>query len=165
MADFRLRTHVPFPDIRLLTPQHWPAVRAGRLAALDDAPDAFLASSPHELTWDDERWRGSFLAGPWAVAQAGDKIVGIARLRHVGSASYVESVWTHSSYRRCGVASQLIRLLLSTPRRCGGEVFVWVIQPNPAAIRLYQSLGFESTGERQPIYATGAIEERLRLRD
>jgi|tagenome__1003787_1003787.scaffolds.fasta_scaffold20382798_1 hypothetical protein len=50
--------------VRLLAPEEWSDARAGRLAAPADDPEAFLASTPHEETWDDERWRRSFLTGP-----------------------------------------------------------------------------------------------------
>jgi ribosomal protein S18 acetylase RimI-like enzyme len=93
-------------------------------------------------------------------------IGGIARLRHYTDATYIESVWVHRCYRRSGIASQLVRLLLTRDARRGaGSVFVWVIQPNPAAMRLYRSLGFEPAGERQSIGARERIEVRLRLRD
>jgi hypothetical protein len=55
---------------RLLSRQDWRMARAARRAALRDSPESFLATEPHEASWNDERWRGSSESGLWAVALA-----------------------------------------------------------------------------------------------
>jgi ribosomal protein S18 acetylase RimI-like enzyme len=70
-------------------------------------------------------------------------------------------VWTHPLYRRQGIASGLIRLLVDQVG--GDEVFVWVIHPNKAAFQLYKSLRFERTYEVQTLGTIGREEERLRF--
>jgi len=151
-------------DVRLLSPEEWHLARDARLAALRDAPESFLLTQPHESSWTEQRWRRSCVTGLWAVAQVGRSIVGLARLTDEGMGPHVESVWTHPRYRRRGVASALVRLLVNAEHARGlADVFVWVIHPNPAAFRLYRSLGFEPTDERQPLDGLGRVEERLRL--
>lgn len=148
----------------LRSPDEWRLARDARLAALRDAPEAFLPMQPHESSWSEDRWRYSFIAGWWAVARANTTVIGIARLTHWKNGPHVESVWTHPRHRRRGIASDLVRLVVQAAREKGlGDVFVWVIQPNPGAFRLYESLGFEPTNERQRLAAVGRIEERLRL--
>jgi ribosomal protein S18 acetylase RimI-like enzyme len=151
-------------DVRLLSPEEWHLARDARLAALRDAPESLLPTQPHESSWTEERWRRSCITGLWAVAQAGSSIVGLARLTDEEIGPHVESVWTHPRHRRRGIASALVRLLVNEERAEGPvDVFVWVIHPNPAAFRLYASLGFEPTYERQPLDGLGRVEERLRL--
>lgn len=50
-----------------------------------------------------------------AFARDGDRVVGMARLLSDGVCNaYLVDVWTMSSYRRQGIASALVRLLLET---------------------------------------------------
>jgi predicted GNAT family acetyltransferase len=47
-----------------------------------------------------------------AVARDGDRVVGMARMLSDGVCNaYVVDVWTHSAYRRQGIASTLMRML------------------------------------------------------
>jgi GNAT superfamily N-acetyltransferase len=162
--------------VRLLSPDEWRVAREIRLAALRDAPEALLPRQPHESDWDEDRWRRSWENGLWAVAAdaagaganggaggAGAGVFGVARLAREEAGPYVESVWTRPEHRRRGVARALVRELVNLEREhAAGDVFVWVIRPNPAALRLYTSLGFESTDTVQ-VLETGQEEERLRL--
>ena len=47
-----------------------------------------------------------------AFARDGSRVVGMARMLSVGVCNaYVVDVWTHSAYRRQGIASRLMRML------------------------------------------------------
>jgi len=152
------------PEVLLLQPDEWYLARDTRLAALRDAPDVLLPTQPHEADWTEEQWRESLTDNLWAVAQTGTSVVGLARLTPVDGVSYVESVWTRPGHRRRGIASKLVSRLVDVGlERWPGDVFVWVIHPNPAAVSLYERLGFESTGETQRLDSIGRDEERLRL--
>lgn len=76
-----------------------------------------------------------------AFARDGRRVVGMARLLSDGVCNaYLVDVWTMSAYRRQGIASQMIRLLLDeVPGQHVG------LQTDDAE-ELYRSLGFE----RQP---------------
>lgn len=151
-------------DVRLLSPEDWRLARAARLTALRDAPGSFLPERPHESSWTEDRWRHSCVTGQWAVAQAGDTTLGLARLARRGVGPHLESIWTHPDHRRRGIASVLIRQLISLERARGTQtIFVWVIVPNPAAFHLYASLGFEPTHERHLLDGLDRVEERLRF--
>ena len=77
-----------------------------------------------------------------AFAREGDRVVGMARLLSDGvSNAYLVDVWTESPYRRQGIASAMIRLLLgAVPGQHVG------LQTDDAQ-RLYESLGFEPQPE------------------
>ncbi|MGA5298876.1 GNAT family N-acetyltransferase [Nucisporomicrobium flavum] len=147
-------------DFRFLLAEDWRIAREARLAALRDSPEWFLPSEPHESSWSDERWRSSCTTGVWAVAEAGGVIVGLARLTDAPDGPHVGSVWSHPRHRRRKIASTLVQLLVDEVP--GSDVFVWVIQPNPAAQELYESLGFKRTDETQQIDGVGT-EVRFRL--
>jgi ribosomal protein S18 acetylase RimI-like enzyme len=76
-----------------------------------------------------------------AIARDGDRVVGMARLLSDGVCNaYVVDVWTASSYRRQGIASSMMRLLVdAVPGQHVG------LQTSDAQA-LYESLGFR----RQP---------------
>jgi GNAT superfamily N-acetyltransferase len=147
-------------EIRVLSQEEWRIARAARLAALRDSPGSFLPTEPHESSWSDAQWRRSCETGLWAVARSDRITVGLARLTHERDGPHVGSVWTHPRHRRAGIASRLVQMLVDAAE--GRDIFVWVIQPNPAAILLYESLGFKRMDETQEIDGVGT-EERLRL--
>jgi ribosomal protein S18 acetylase RimI-like enzyme len=77
-----------------------------------------------------------------AFARDGDRVVGMARLLSDGvSNAYLLDVWTASTHRRQGIASEMIRTLLDeVPGQHVG------LQTDDAQ-ELYRSLGFEPQPE------------------
>ena len=76
-----------------------------------------------------------------AFARDGDRVVAMARMLSDGVCNaYVVDVWTHSAYRRRGIASTLMRMLAE---RVPGQHIG--LQADDAQA-LYESLGYE----RQP---------------
>ena len=77
-----------------------------------------------------------------AFARDGDRVVGMARLLSDGVCNaYLLDVWTASAYRRQGIASSLMRLLLdAVPGQHVG------LQTDDAQ-GLYESLGFKPQPE------------------
>jgi ribosomal protein S18 acetylase RimI-like enzyme len=77
-----------------------------------------------------------------AFARDGDRVIGMARLLSDGVCNaYLVDVWTHSAYRRRGVASELMRLLVeAVPGQHIG------LQTHDAQA-FYESLGFQPQPE------------------
>jgi ribosomal protein S18 acetylase RimI-like enzyme len=77
-----------------------------------------------------------------AFARDGDRVVGMARLLSDGVCNaYLLDVWTSSSYRRQGIGSSMVGLLLeSVPGQHVGL-------QSDAAQRFYESLGFQAQPE------------------
>ena len=77
-----------------------------------------------------------------AFARDGERVIGMARLLSDGvSNAYLVDVWTMTAYRRQGIASRMIRVLLDqVPGQHVG------LQTNDAQA-LYESLGFEQQPE------------------
>jgi predicted GNAT family acetyltransferase len=72
-----------------------------------------------------------------AIARDGDRVVGMARLLSDGVCNaYLLDVWTQSAYRRQGVATRMVRLLMS---RVPGQHIG--LQTDDAAA-FYATLGF-----------------------
>ncbi len=75
------------------------------------------------------------------IAYAGKNIIGTARVLSDGVCNaYVVDVWTLSAYRRQGIASEMMRLLLE--RLPGQHVYLFTDD----AAGFYRSLGFKERG-------------------
>jgi ribosomal protein S18 acetylase RimI-like enzyme len=114
------------------------------LAGIDwDRAKADLASDRFDNGRSADALRRSFEQSQHvAFARDGDRVVGMARLLSDGvSNAYLVDVWTASTHRRQGIASEMIRALLdAVPGQHVG------LQTDDAQ-ELYRSLGFEQQPE------------------
>src|SRR5215467_10904502 len=157
--------------VEVLTEDDWRKLRDIRLYALVDDSQAFLSSYDTETRFDEERWRREFVRGEWNVMVAdGTQYVGLAGVtREPGMSSqecYLEYLWVGRSFRRRGVASMLLRTVLDRLRDSGVDtVWLYILDGDQVAMRLFQRFGFQGTNERQwlPHHPAGS-EERMRLR-
>jgi GNAT superfamily N-acetyltransferase len=127
----------------------WPIMRAMRLAALRDAPGAFVNTWMAESQLPPAHWQGRFADSTWVVARAGGEFVGIARValpeedHLLDDIRFVESVWVAPSFRWRGVLRQMLeRLEHHALAMCATELRLWVLDTNEQAGRAYQKLGF-----------------------
>ena len=135
--------------IRLLGPEDWYDLRSARLAALTDAPNAFVASLADEVTRTPEDWHATIKQAVWAGAWLNGRIVGIACLSapelSAPTKPFIESVWVAPQMRRLGLARDLICRLEKVARRAAAtHLQLWVLETNRAASDAYTRLGFES---------------------
>ena len=79
---------------------------------------------------------------------------------------YLEYLWVTPGFRERGVASMLLRAVLGRLRDSGVlTAWLWILDGNDGAMRLYQRFGFQSTNERLPLpHNPARTEERMRLR-
>lgn len=148
------------PDINLLTPNEWRTLREIRLSALSESPDAFLSTYEEESEYDELKWRTEFARGDWYVGmvklESDDKPVSIAGItREPGTPAhqrFLEYVWVAPESRRQGVAFDMINEVLGRLKQSGVQtVFLWVIDGNDSAMRMYKRVGFFSCNRRQKL--------------
>lgn len=157
------------PHIELLTSDDWLRLKEVRLFALQDSPDSFLSSYDREKDYSRDRWLAEFDRGDWHIGIIGLRIVsflGVTREPNMPSEEcYLEYLWVSQDRRRAGFASHIVTVALERLRESGvTTAFLWVLNGNDAAVRLYRKLGFSSTGLRQPLAELpGRYEEQLRL--
>jgi ribosomal protein S18 acetylase RimI-like enzyme len=154
------------PDIKLLVSEEWPLLRDMRLAALRDSPQAFLASYQTEKAFDEPRWRAEFGRGDWSVSVQDDgpaAIVGCTRETDMPTDErYLEYLWVAPRWRNRGVAQNMLAVVLDRLRQSGVRTaYLWVLDGNDAAVRLYKSVGFISGDQRQPLAARPGRSEEL----
>src|SRR5580692_886726 len=103
----------------------WPATghNAGMTVRVDDSLDgidwrqakADLAADDFDNGRSPQALQASFARSQHvAIARDGDRVVGMARLLSDGVCNaYLLDVWTHSAYRRQGIASAMVRQLMA----------------------------------------------------
>jgi ribosomal protein S18 acetylase RimI-like enzyme len=156
--------------VDVLTEDDWRRLRNVRLAALKADPTVFLSSHKIELAYLEPKWREEFSRGEWyAMCASGQDVglVGATRgpdlLLHECELEYL---WVAPDSRRAGGATLLLRTVLDRLRDSGVRtVWLWILNGNGPALRLYEQFGFRSTNQRQPLSKQpGRYEERMWLR-
>jgi ribosomal protein S18 acetylase RimI-like enzyme len=156
--------------VEVLAKKAWPRLRDIRLSALLDFPEGFLASHDREAAYGEQYWRQEFSRGEWNIMLTGDQdvgLLGVTRLPDMSSREcYLEYLWVAPGVRRHGVASMLLRRVLDRLRDSGVHTaWLFILDGNDGARRLYQRFGFQSTNVRQPVPGHPAgYEEKMRLR-
>jgi ribosomal protein S18 acetylase RimI-like enzyme len=158
------------PPLRRLEPQEWQLLRLARLTALEDSPDAFLATHPREKGYGPERWQEEFDRGEWFIRERGKSVICMAGVtRECGASSderYLEYVWVARKYRRTRVAYDMVSEILGQLKESGiRTVLLYVLEGNEPATWLYKRLNFQSTDFKQPLPDNPARHEELLRRD
>jgi GNAT superfamily N-acetyltransferase len=145
------------PLVRETEVDDWAAMRDIRLAALQDAPEAFAATYQGEVAFTDAQWRaridrgGSFLAYVPEVSATDPAGLSGGYLTDPDTVGLV-SMWVRPQARGHGVGQALIAAVLDWARaREAKSVHLWVTENNSHACLLYRRCGFTLTGERQPL--------------
>jgi ribosomal protein S18 acetylase RimI-like enzyme len=156
--------------VETLNESEWSRLRDVRLSALRDHPSAFLSSHEREAAYGEQQWRQEFARGEWNIMRTGGQEIGLLGVTRELAMSlqecYLEYLWVAPDFRRSGVASMLLRTVLDRLRDSGVHtVWLYILNGNQDAMRVYQRFGFQSTNERHllPDHPAGS-EERMKLR-
>jgi ribosomal protein S18 acetylase RimI-like enzyme len=157
----------------MLAPDEWHILHEIRLSALRESPRAFLSRHQDEEAYDEASWRAEFVRGDWYVGiaegQPADDPISLVGITHESRAPvhdrFLEYLWVAPEFRGRGVAFDMINRVLDRLKRSGVRtVFLWVLDGNDGAKRLYKRLGFISCNHRQPLKAQpGRSEELMKL--
>jgi GNAT superfamily N-acetyltransferase len=141
-------------EIRTLGSDDWQDIRAIRLRALADTPDAFTSSYSRELAYDEAKWRSLATTGRWFVA-ADDGPVGVA----VGvdgwsgdpSRRELVGMWVAPSHRLRGIARELLDRVREWATSEGATTLrLGVRDGNELAMAAYLGMGMRPSGETTP---------------
>jgi ribosomal protein S18 acetylase RimI-like enzyme len=136
--------------VTLLTADDWAALRAARLAALAEAPDAFSSTLAREQAFTESTWRERAGSGRTFAAWDGDTIVGLATGLPEDGLWQLVGMWVSPKVRGAGVADELVVAVCELARQSGfTSVTLWVTEVNDRARAFYRRLGFAPTGGRQ----------------
>jgi ribosomal protein S18 acetylase RimI-like enzyme len=157
------------PDIQrieILDCDDWSGLRDIRLSALSDSPDSFLATEAQESGYNEQRWRTELRRGRWHVGvMDGLPVSLLGATREPGRPAherFLEYLWVSPGWRRSGVGFQFFSLVLDRLQAAGVRtVFLWVLDGNEVATRLYRKAGFDAVGKPVPLTARPGRSEQL----
>jgi RimJ/RimL family protein N-acetyltransferase len=147
----------------------WSILRDMRLAALRESPGSFLSSYSEESTYEEREWRAEFERGEWTIEVRNEKavaLVGVTREQDTpADECYLEYVWVRPGFRHRGIATDLIKNVLRRLLNRGFvTIWLWILDGNEPARRLYEKCGFTSTGRTQrPRRSPSRREELMKL--
>ena len=151
--------------VRRAVPGDESIVRAARLAAMADAPDAFGSTYERELARTPADWRRWLATGATFILTDADRAAGIvAALPDPSDPAIVTlmSMWVDPACRGGGAADALVAAVLSWARTENARaVRLLVIDTNVGARRCYERNGFRATGTQFTRERDGAIELQL----
>lgn len=150
--------------VRLLDDDEWQLYREVRLAALQDAPEAFVAGFEDEASRGEAYWRERMIRAHRIVAESEEGPVGVVCLglhNEDPETGEVFGLWTAPLVRGARVAWGLV----STAAQKAAEderrlLYFWAGSDNAAAVGFASSYGFRPSAERRPVrVADGAMEK------
>ncbi|HEY3214676.1 MAG TPA: GNAT family N-acetyltransferase [Actinomycetota bacterium] len=159
--------------IRRVRREEWEPVRELRLRALADAPDAFASTLERERRlgqagWIDwiEGWEGA--TNVMFVAERDEGWIGMALGSRTGDEpeAHLYGMWVEPAWRARGVGADLVERVLSWARSWSARsVILAVTETNTGAATFYEHLGFEDTGEREPLREGTELRVRMMRRE
>ncbi|XAS75706.1 GNAT family N-acetyltransferase [Dermatophilaceae bacterium Sec6.4] len=150
--------------VRLLHDDEWQLYRAARLAALADAPEAFVARYADEANDNDDVWGLRMTRAGRFIAERGDDTVGLVCLglhNENPETGEVFALWTAPTVRGEHIAHDLVAAAALKAAEDGCRLlYFWAPSDNASAVGFASSFGFRPTEERRAVrVAQGATEK------
>jgi GNAT superfamily N-acetyltransferase len=137
--------------VERLSAEEGPRLRAIRLRALQDAPDAFGSTFEEAVNRSAESWSVQARDLPTFVAVDDGRDVGMARCdidTSDATTAWLISMWVAPEMRRVGIGGVLVDAVIDWARSNGANrILLDVANDNAPAVALYDRKGFQPTGE------------------
>jgi GNAT superfamily N-acetyltransferase len=165
----------PRITVREIQSTEGPELRAIRLRALADSPEAFGSTleetARRPMSYWEMRARGDTGSEASTLFVAEDKGVwvglvgGFFEKEGEKRTADLVSMWVDPEYRGRGIGRQLVAQVIDWARHHGAVgMSLWVTDGNTLAEDLYARCGFRRTGETQPHPSqAGLLEQRMLL--
>ena len=138
--------------VRRVGSDEWLSFRSIRLAALADAPTAFVTTHDQASQYDEQHWRSHTAEGGTMIAWRDDRPVGLVAAYVPDGAAHLVMMWVEPASRGTGVVEALIDSVVAWAGERGlPEVRLWVVEGNGRAERAYARYGFVRSGRTQPV--------------
>ena len=148
------------PVIRQMNAADWAIIRPLRLRALSDSPSAFGSSFAEQSKESDAQWIERIeqltdprRAGMWLAFLGEDAVGMVAGVKDEKDPrrAWLISMWVAPDARRHGLGQALIHHVIDWADQSGMDAMhLHVTDGNDPARRLYERLGFQTTGETMP---------------
>lgn len=152
--------------VRALTEDEWADFRSVRLAALQESPDAFVASYEEEAAFDEDFWRLRIRRSRRLIAEQDGEAVGVVSVGQEANPdadgdphAELFGLWVHPSLRGKGVATQLVQAGCEAATSDGNtHLNYWVGTDNGRAVAFASSFGFRPTDRRRPVRVENELD-------
>jgi GNAT superfamily N-acetyltransferase len=140
-------------SVRVLEEGDWHAYREVRLAALQESPEAFVATYADQAKRPEQYWRNCMAQAHRLLAVRDGEPVGVATVQMIEgtpqSADF-RDLWVTPTARNTGVASRLVQIAADQAIKDGcTKLYYWVSTENGRAIGFAINAGFRLTSERR----------------
>jgi GNAT superfamily N-acetyltransferase len=143
-------------NVRTLQEDDWEQYRDIRLMALQDSPEAFVATSAQEEALGEPQWRERMRRARRMLAECDGTALGVVSLgqgdpEHACTGELF-GLWVAPQGRGSGVAWKLVEAGAAQALADGHKnVGYWVGTSNGPAVAFASSFGFRPTGNRRPM--------------
>ena len=142
--------------VRALGVDDWEQYRSVRLVALQESPEAFVASHDDEAAEGEPFWRARMERSTRLLAERDGQPIGIASVGAAGEdqpeAAQLFGLWVRPEARGTGVATELVRAGASAAATAGKrQLLYWVGTDNGRAVAFASGFGFRPTAQRRPM--------------
>ena len=144
-----------------------PEVQLRPMTEADLGHVATLERESYPFPWSEGIFRDCLRVGyVCRVVEVGPGLIGYGVMSYGAGEAHILNLCIREAMRGRGIGRSLLRHLLGNAATAGmDEAFLEVRPSNLAAIRLYQSMGFEPVGVRRGYYqAVGGREDATVLR-
>jgi len=145
----------------------WPDVVIRPMRALDVADVVAIERASYQFPWSEGIFRDCLRVGyVCRVVTLSRQVMAYGVMSFGAGEAHILNLCVSAAWRCRGVGKRLLGALLERAAAAGmAEAFLEVRPSNNAAIRLYQSVGFEPVGTRRGYYqATSGREDAAVLR-
>jgi GNAT superfamily N-acetyltransferase len=142
--------------VRTLGLDEWDHYRSMRLKALEESPEAFVATHAEEEAESEEFWRARMERSARLLAERDGEPLGIASVGPGGAAEATAAqpvgLRVRPEARGSGDAAALARAGAHAAAEQGkSQLLYWVGTENGRAVAFASSFGFRPTGTRRPM--------------
>ena len=143
-------------NVRALGEEDWQVFRDVRLAALQDAPEAFVADQAQEEAFDEHRWRERIRRSTRLVAERDGTVLGVVSIGQTeeprAGTAELFGLWVAPGARGTGVAWKLVEAGADRAHADGrSHLSYWVGTDNGRAVAFASSFGFRPSSTRRPM--------------
>ena len=138
-------------SIRVCGIDDWERLRAIRLEALADTPDAYGSTYEESALWSDAQWKNAASTRLFYLAERDGRVVGMVsggyNDAHPGT-RWLYGMYVTPSERGTGTSALLVRTIGEWARSNGAsEDYLHVTTSVPRARAFYEKVGFKPNGE------------------
>ncbi len=157
-------------EIQRLESSAWQRFKLIRITSLGDSPDAFGSTLAVAEQRSEQEWRQQLKDAATFVATEDGEDFGLVRGiadNEVHTQAFLISMWVAPNTRQFGIGKSLVQAVVDWAQAAGFQrLLLDVADTNTAAIKLYESMHFQPTGETGTLPAPRThVREHRRARD